>query len=102
MATDMTFGEFERRGWEEVAGSYDQATRDLTGQAVEPLLDAVGAGSGTVVLDVPTGPGYIVGAGMARGAVVIGVDISEAMLRVAAANHPGAALRRGAAEDLPI
>lgn len=98
----LTFGEFERRGWEEVAGSYEQATKDLAIQAVEPLLDGVGAGEGMVVLDVPTGPGYIIGAGAARGASVIGVDISQAMLKVAASNNPGADLRHGAAEELPV
>src|SRR6476620_5703643 len=102
VTSELTFGEFERRGWEEVAGSYEQATKDRAIQAVEPLLDGVGAGEGMVVLDVPTGPGYIIGAGAARGASVIGVDISQAMLKVAASNNPGADLRHGAAEELPL
>lgn len=45
-------------GWEERAVAYDGYFGSLTGQAVEPLLDAASVGTGTRVLDVATGPGW--------------------------------------------
>lgn len=96
------FGEFERRGWNEVAEGYEQVAKDLTAQATEPLLDAVAAGPGMVIVDVPTGSGAIVAAGQGRRARMIGVDIAEAMIRLATRNSPSADLRQGAAEQLPI
>ena len=40
--------------------------KELTAQATEPLLDAVGAGPGMVIVDMPTGAGAIVTVGSAR------------------------------------
>ena len=49
----------------------------------EPLLDAVGAGPGTRLLDLATGPGYVAGHAVARGAEAVGLDRSEVMLEFA-------------------
>lgn len=103
VTSELTFGEFERSGWEEVAETgYEDVARATTAQAIEPLLDAISAEAGMVVLDVPTGPGLLLVAGCSRGATMIGVDVAEGMLRVAARNCPEADLRLGAAEVLPV
>jgi SAM-dependent methyltransferase len=69
---------------------------------VGPLLDAVRAGRETRVLDVATGPGYVAAAAAQRGASVVAVDFSEAMLAEARRHHPAIDFRTGDAEALPF
>lgn len=94
------FRRFEHAGWESNAAQYDTAFARLTTQAVEPLLDAVGATRGTRLLDVATGPGYVAGAAARRGAQATGVDFSSSMVAHARRAHPGADFREGDAEAL--
>ena len=94
------FHDFEQAGWERAAGFYGDAFGALTAQTAQPLLDAVGAESGTRMLDVATGPGFIAAAAAKRGASVVGLDFSAAMLAEAARLHPGIAFREGDAEAL--
>jgi ubiquinone/menaquinone biosynthesis C-methylase UbiE len=68
---------------------------------------AAHAEAGTTVVDVGCGPGSAARAGARRGAHVLGVDPSPAMLRLARRFTPGALAssiqyERGAAEDLPV
>jgi SAM-dependent methyltransferase len=56
----------------------------------------------TRVLDVATGPGYVAAAAARRGASVVAVDFSEAMLAEARRHHPGIDFRSGDAEALPF
>lgn len=100
MATD--FDTFEAAGWEATAASYDRYWRDLTRRLVAPLLDAVGAGPGSRVLDVACGPGDVAGHAAARGGRVTGLDIAEAMLAQARRHHPSVEFRRGDAHALPF
>jgi SAM-dependent methyltransferase len=94
------FRAFEHAGWESAAGAYGGAFGGVTIQAVEPLLDAVGAGAGTRLVDVATGPGYAALAAARRGARATGVDFSAAAVAAARRQHPELDVRVGDAEDL--
>jgi SAM-dependent methyltransferase len=102
IADPAAFRAFERAGWESVPRPYHDAWGTLTTQAVGPLLDAVRADSGTRILDVATGPGYVAAAAARRGASVVAVDFSEAMLVEARRHHPAIDFRTGDAEALPF
>lgn len=96
------FHEFERAGWERVAGDYHRYFAALTTRFIEPLLDAGGVAAGRRVLDVASGPGYVAAAAADRGADVMGIDFAEAAVAVARQQYPGIGFRTGSAEDLPI
>ncbi|OFV96279.1 MAG: hypothetical protein A3F68_09675 [Acidobacteria bacterium RIFCSPLOWO2_12_FULL_54_10] len=96
------FREFERSGWHKAAHRYADFFPAITSQAVEPLLDAVGAGPGVRLLDVASGPGNGTSAATARGANAIGLDISPVMVAKARALHPAVTFLVGDAEDLPF
>jgi SAM-dependent methyltransferase len=51
---------------------------------------------------VASGPGYVAAAAARRGATVVGVDFSSAMVAEAASRHPGIEFREGNAESLPF
>ena len=55
----QTFREFEQAGWENpgVVTGYHEHLSGVTTQSVEALLDAVGIGDRSRVLDVATGAG---------------------------------------------
>jgi SAM-dependent methyltransferase len=94
------FARWERDAWERRAAPYAAGLTALTRGAAGPLLDAAGAGAGTRLLDVATGPGVIALAARERGAEVTAVDQSQAMVELAAAS--GLDVRRASAEDLPF
>jgi ubiquinone/menaquinone biosynthesis C-methylase UbiE len=96
------FTAFEEGGWDAKAAGYDDFVGRVTSRLVEPLLDAVDARSGVRLLDVASGPGYAAVEGARRGASVVGVDISEAMVELASRLHPQVEFRVGNAEDLPF
>ena len=102
MVDPDTFNTFEAAGWEEKASAYEGAFASLTGQAIEPLLDAASVGAGTRVLDVATGPGHVAGHASRRGAMAVGVDIAHAMVELARELHPGLDFRRADAQALPF
>lgn len=97
-----SFKDFERAGWESVAREYDVFFGGLTSQAIEPLLDSVGAGPGVRLLDVASGPGYVAAAAAKRGAAVVGIDFSAPMVAEAERRHPAVDFREGDAEALPF
>ena len=99
---ERPFHAFERRGWQRVVSVYDESFSDLTSQTVGPLLDATGVRSGTRVLDVATGPGYIAGEAAKRGARVLGLDFSDTMLAEARRRYPAVEFREGDAQALPF
>ena len=69
------FDAFEEAGWTTKEGAaYHGLLGRVTSRVAEPLLDAVGAGRGTRLLDVATGPGYVAAKAAERGAKPIGVD----------------------------
>lgn len=96
------FNRFEAAGWERSAAPYDAFFAGVTSRLAGPVLDAVAAGDGTRLLDVATGPGYVAGAAAARGAQVTAVDVSAAMVELAARTYPEVAVRQGDAEALPF
>jgi SAM-dependent methyltransferase len=94
------FHAFERTGWESIPRAYQDAFGTLTTQAIGPLLDAAHVGPGVRVLDVATGPGYVAAAAARRGAAVVAVDFSTAMLAEARRHHPRIDFQAGDAEAL--
>lgn len=94
------FREFEHAGWESIPTQYHDAFSTLTTQAIGPLLDAVDVRGGTRVLDVATGPGYVAAAAAQRGARVVGLDFSAAMVAEARRQNPGIEFQEGDAEEL--
>jgi len=102
MVDPDAFNAFEAAGWEEKAAEYEGAFGSLTGQAIEPLLDAASVGAGTRVLDVATGPGHVAGHASRRGAMAVGVDIAQAMVELARELHPGLDFRQADAQALPF
>jgi ubiquinone/menaquinone biosynthesis C-methylase UbiE len=96
------FNAFEAEGWETKAAGYDGFFGGITGRLVEPLLDAAEVGPETRVLDVATGPGYAAALAAERGASVVGMDLAEEMVSLAARLHPDLEFRRGDAEAPPF
>jgi SAM-dependent methyltransferase len=93
---------FEHAGWQEAAHQYHDWLGNVTARAIEPLLDAVGTQSGVRLLDVATGPGYAAVRASQRGAEVVGIDFSAAMVDEASGRFPGLDFREGDAEALPF
>ena len=96
------FREFEHAGWINVPREYHESWGALTSQTIPALLDAAGARSGVKLLDIATGPGYVAGAADGRGANVIAVDFSSAMIAQARQIYPDVDFREGDAENLPF
>ena len=96
------FNAFEASGWDATAADYDHYWPALTSRLSDPLLDAVGGGPGTRVLDVACGPGYLAARAAERGATAVGVDIAEPMIRLARQRFPQAKFRQGDAQALPF
>jgi SAM-dependent methyltransferase len=96
------FRSFEHVGWESIPGGYHEAFGSLTTQAIPALLDAARVKGRVSFLDIATGPGYVAAAAARRGATVLGVDFSAAMVAQAQTLHPGIEFREGDAEQLPL
>lgn len=94
--------QFEHATWSRCAESYMNGFGVLVGEAISPLLEATNVGSGDRVLDLGTGPGLAAAAAAQRGAEVVGVDFSDAMLTEARRLHPEIEFHRASAEDLPF
>lgn len=105
MDTDIdieAFVEYEAAGFSRVAAAYHRHFGGLTGQVAVPLLDAAGVGDGSRVLDVATGPGLVAARAAARGAEVLGLDVSPKMVSLARRLEPGVEFREGDAHQLPF
>ena len=97
------FTAFEAKGWTtKEAAAYDALAGRVTARLAKPLLDAVGAGAGTRVLDVATGPGYVAAEAVERGAEPVGVDFSDTMLAHARGHVPDVEFVLGDATALPF
>lgn len=96
------FNAFEAGGWEQKAAGYDHFFGRITGQLVDPLLDAASVGAGTRTLDLATGPGYVAARAAERGASVVGVDVAEAMIHLARRLQPQLDFRQADAHELPF
>jgi SAM-dependent methyltransferase len=98
----QAFRAFEHQGWQQAADRYAQDFEQVTTQTVEPLLAATAVTEGTLLLDLATGPGYVARAAAERGATVVGVDFSRAMLERARRNAPTVEFREADAAELPF
>jgi ubiquinone/menaquinone biosynthesis C-methylase UbiE len=97
------FEAFEAKGWTtKDAAEYDGLAGRVTSRLAEPLLAAVGARSGTRLLDVATGPGYVAAEAAERGADAVGLDFSETMLSHARSHAPSVSFVLGDATALPF
>jgi ubiquinone/menaquinone biosynthesis C-methylase UbiE len=102
MIDPHSFREFEHSGWQAIPRQYHEAFGELTTQSIEPLLNAATVEKGTKVVDIASGPGYVAAAAARRGATVIGVDFSAAMVAKAEERNPEVEFREGDAEQLPL
>jgi len=93
---------FEHSGWERAAAEYDATFARASGQFGQVLLDATGVGAGMRVLDLCCGTGVVAAAAGARGAKIVGLDFSPAMLAEARRRHPYLRFEQGDAEALPF
>jgi len=96
------FNAFEAAGWDTKAAAYDYYWPALTNCLSDSLLDAVGAGPHTRLLDVACGPGYLTGRAADRGATAVGIDIAESMIILARQRFPQAEFRQADAQSLPF
>lgn len=92
------FNAFEATGWATAAAGYHRFFGPITSRVVDPLLDAASVGSGTRMLDVATGPGYVAAVAAERGASVVGLDVAPEMVALARGLHPGIEFHQGNAE----
>lgn len=92
---------FEQAGWQRAAAEYDTTFAQATAPFAEALLDTAGVTAGMKVFDICCGTGIVTAAVAARGAQVVGLDFSPAMLREARRAHPGLRIDEGDAELLP-
>jgi ubiquinone/menaquinone biosynthesis C-methylase UbiE len=94
--------QFENATWSRCADTYVDGFGALVSEAILPLLDEVKVGRADRVLDVGTGPGLVAAVAAARGAEVVGIDFSEAMLAKARQLHPHVKFQIAPAESLPF
>ena len=99
---EEAFRAFELAGWTEVARRYDTTFGTLTGQTVEPVMEAARIDPGVQVLNLAYGSGRLSTAACARGGIVTGVDLTPAMVAEAASRNPDATFEVGDAEALPF
>jgi SAM-dependent methyltransferase len=95
------FHDFEYAGWERAAEHYARAFGPLTRRAAVSLLDAAAVGPRTRLLDVACGPGFVSALAAVRGALIVGIDFSPAMI-AQARRIPGPDFRVGDAEALDL
>ena len=96
------FKSMEKRSWEQAADNYGETFGRITAQAFDPILDAVGAGTGVRLLDVCCGIGMLAAAAAKRGASPVGLDFATSMVAQARRLHPSLDIREGDAEALPF
>jgi SAM-dependent methyltransferase len=98
------FAEMERRSWSDAtrASGYVQLFAPAPDQAIESLLDAVGADHDLKALDLCCGQGNVSEALLSRGCQVVGVDFSPAMLAFARQRARTATFIEADAQDLPF
>ena len=94
------FADFERSGWADRGAGYAGGFGAYTARCVPALLDAVEPCVGRLLVDVGTGPGIAALAASVRGAEVVGIDESAAMLHEAQRRLPVVVRARG--QELPL
>jgi SAM-dependent methyltransferase len=95
------FAAFERRGWAARSATYGEGFGAMTAGVHPALLDAVGAGPGSRLLEVGCGTGRLAALALRRGAEVTATDAVAEMVAAAAAALPGARVEQAALPGLP-
>jgi SAM-dependent methyltransferase len=90
------------RAWGERATDWAYLIEPYARRANDAVFDRAGVGPGTRLLDIACGSGYAAGVAAGRGAVVAGLDASEALIAIARARTPNADFRVGDMFDLPF
>ncbi len=85
---DLLFKEFEQQGWERVADAYHEGFGQITPKAAFALVNSTMIKQNDMVLDIACGPGYVAAFASEKGAVVTGIDFSNAMIQKAKTLHP--------------
>jgi len=100
MPTDHDVKVSEVRAWYNTlyASAGLESTRPV--EAYPLFLDLLGARSGSRLLDVSCGSGFLLKAARERGVAASGIDLSDQAVRLAARVAPGARLAVGAGEQL--
>ncbi len=102
MKDTADFEAMEREGWSDpaiakgYADGFDVATRLIARR----LAETVGAGQGMEILDMCSGHGVVAAELVERGASVVGLDFSEAMIQLAQNAVPAARFVHGDAMDM--
>lgn len=91
----------ERARWAGAARAYAIGFAPLCAHLVESLLDAVGVGPGSRLLDVGSGTGTLAAAACRRGAQVCAVDVEPSMVAATRRAAPEADVQRAALPALP-
>jgi SAM-dependent methyltransferase len=93
---------FERERHDSLAATYRDFFTPITSLAIKPLLDAAGAGAGSKLIDIATGPGSVAAAASRLGAACIGVDLSPEMIALSRRSHPHIDFQVAEVEHLPF
>jgi SAM-dependent methyltransferase len=98
----MGSAEMQGRLWGADARAWSELNEPHCTPFYEAVLDAVGADSGTELLDAGCGAGLALQLAAKRGSVVTGFDASVPLLEIARERNPGADIRQGDLERLPF
>ena len=66
--------------WNRCAPTSAEVFEPFTSGATTPLLDLAGVGRNTILLDIGTGPGTLIGPALERGAHVDAIDLAPEMV----------------------
>lgn len=88
--------------WGAAAEDWSELVEPLSTPLFDAVLDAVGAGPGTTLLDAGCGSGLLLQLARHRGADVAGLDASPGLLDVARRRVPDGDIRHGELEELPF
>jgi len=97
---DNHYHNFQQKGWQRIAHRYDKAWSQLVQPFVPHLFEAVRVKSGTRLLDVACGPGYVGEMAFTLGAIPMGLDFSSEMIRIARNRNPLIEFHEGDAQKL--
>jgi SAM-dependent methyltransferase len=89
-------------GFDRAADVYDRARPEYPDPVVDRLVAELGVGAGATVVDIGAGTGKLTRPLLARGLRVIAVEPVAGMRATLAATTPGADVRDGTAERLPL
>ncbi len=97
MSNTRAFEKMEIDGWSDpaIAKGYADGFAQATQVVAERLSDTIKAERGTQVLDLCTGHGVVAAALLKRGASVVGLDFSQAMIALAKSAAPEAEFVHG-------